>query len=431
MPEPRLDDPILFRSDEAAVANATRFDYPRLSASPENLRIQFAVLGSINVLVALTTGILILGILRSRILRRQPFDLYVLSIAIPDFVSGFSCMFTCLLSVQNARYVSEAMCGYQSFYLNASVAANAWMNAVIIYQIHKLLRYSHVRRKYIPPTRRDVACHAAAVYLFAIALGTICAIQIKVFGMPLESHVTGGLYCIMVEEKGNSWFYYLVLFSALFMIPSVYAVAAAIHIFWKGLLPKAGKRRAIAIFLMRIILVYLVVFLPLGLSIILGNFVQYRTDWGYFVPALMTHFQGIITASLCYCTNQEMQQSMNRVILCRWGHSEAESAMRVRGSAAASRDPSHSLSVWFWRNPSRSQLGNRSFLKKSTSGIHGNDELEEDIELSQAHDGGDNFPASERDDLGVQRDDVNGDMQIESDHDDLFYDSIQITTYGE
>ena len=121
----------------------TRFDYSKVSASPKDLHFQFIILGTINVAVAICCGFLIFSIVRSARLRQKTFVLYLLFIAIPDFYSGCSCMLTCLLSVRGSTYYSEAMCGYQSFYLNATVSANTWLNAVIVYQIHKLLRYSH------------------------------------------------------------------------------------------------------------------------------------------------------------------------------------------------------------------------------------------------------------------------------------------------
>ena len=205
MPDPRFDDPALFRShlNETTIDHLSRFAYPRVSASPEDLRIQFSILGSINVLVALSCGLLILSILRSNKLRNTPFNLYLLSVAIPDVLSGLSCMLTCPLSVRQATYYSEAMCGYQSFFLNASVTANTWMNAVIVYQIHKLLRYSKKRLRFQPPTRKQVRGQAAIVYCYAILWGAICATQRDLFGMPFQCHAYAGFYCIPMEEQGN------------------------------------------------------------------------------------------------------------------------------------------------------------------------------------------------------------------------------------
>ena len=87
--EPRLDDPVIFRSDVSEEGtNLTRYEYPRVSSSPESLHIQFAILCTINILVAISCGLLILAILRSPKLRNRPFGLYILCIAIPDFLVG-------------------------------------------------------------------------------------------------------------------------------------------------------------------------------------------------------------------------------------------------------------------------------------------------------------------------------------------------------
>lgn len=319
MTEPRLDDPIMFRSN-VTEEDLTRFQYSRVSSSPESLHVQFAVLGTVNILVAMFCGLLILGILRSKTLRNRPFDLYILSIAIPDFWSGVSCMFACLLSVRGSSFVSEGMCGYQSFFLNASVAANTWLNAVIVFQIHKLLRYSHARRRYFPPSKRQVICHAGCVYAYSIMWGVLCAMQKDLFGMPFQSHAYAGLYCIPMEEDGNSWFFYIVFLNGVFVLPAIYAVGALTHILWKGLLPKSGTRRMLALFLIRIIFLYFVAFVPVAASVLIGNFVFFDTNWGYYVPAVMTHLQGVLTTILCYYTNQEYTDSMQKVLRCNWSN---------------------------------------------------------------------------------------------------------------
>eukprot|EP00977_Amphora_coffeiformis_P026744 scaffold29618_cov183-Amphora_coffeaeformis.AAC.6 len=324
MSPPRLDDNVLYRSEVDSLDNnstsLTRFDYPRVSSSPEDLHLQFSILGTVNLLVAFSCGLLILGILRSRRVgvSKGPFDLYLLFIALPDFISGFSCMLTCWMSAPEKSYVSEEMCGYQAFYLNATVAANTWMNAVIIYQIHKLLRYSNVRRRYIPPTTQQACCHAAIVYAYAILWGVLCGMQVDLFGMPFNSHALSGLYCIPMEEKGNSWFYYLAFLPGIFILPSLYALAIMAHILLKGMLPGSGRRRVLALFLIRIIFLYIAVFLPLSLSLLIGNFVYFESNWAYYIPAVMTHLQGILTTLLVYFTNPKIAESMKKVLQCDW-----------------------------------------------------------------------------------------------------------------
>jgi len=345
--DPRLDDPTLFRSD-VNQTQLSRFEYARVSASPQNLHIQFAILGTINLLVTLFTGTLIASILRSKKLRKQPFDLYLVFLAIPDFFSGFSCMLTCLMSVRGKAYVGEAMCGYQSFYLNFSVSANTWMAAVITYQIHKLLRYSRVRRRYIPPTTKEVGCHAACVYAWAIFWGGLSASQSDIFGMTFQSHPYGGFYCAPMEAKGNSWFFYLVFLNITFFLPATYAAAALVHIFWKGLMPQSGRRRQISLFLIRIMIFFFAIFMPTGLSKIIGSFVYFKRDWGVFVPATMSHFQGIVQTILCYCTNADIRQSIQRILICNWsGDDDTEESWALSA---------HLSSIFFRRKSQQSGL---------------------------------------------------------------------------
>mmetsp|Transcript_18138 Transcript_18138/g.49498 ORF Transcript_18138/g.49498 Transcript_18138/m.49498 type:complete len:547 (-) Transcript_18138:67-1707(-) len=372
MPEPRLDDPRLFRSNVTDSSELSRFDYPRVSSEPEDLHIQFAILGSINVVVALFTGLLCLAILKSKRLRQKPFDLYLLFIALPDFVSGFCCMLTCLMSARGREYVGERMCGFQSFYLNATVSANTWMNAVIVYEIHKLLRFSHMRRRYSPPTQRKVIWQAVAVYLYACLWGTICALQVDIFGLPFPSHAYGGFYCIPMEEKGNSWFFYLIFLPGVFALPSVYAVFVLVDIMWRGMLPPTGKRRALAIFLMRIVFLYFVVFIPLAMSILIGNFVYFESSWGYYVPAVMTHLQGILTTLLIYFTNDKIATSMRKVLKCDWRPEDNNSAMastlhrslqKLFGGSGASGPSGGGSSRWL--------SGESGEMNRASSGLSG------------------------------------------------------------
>jgi hypothetical protein len=162
MESTRLDSPTLYEWD--LNENSTRYDYPRSWPEAGVLRIQFAVLATINALVAFASFILIVAILKSRKVRKDPFNLYLLLIAIPDFVASSSCFLTSVMSAPASKFFSEAMCGFQAFYLTFAFAGNALMNAVFVYQIHKLLKYSHRRRTYFPPTRQQVLGLAAAVY---------------------------------------------------------------------------------------------------------------------------------------------------------------------------------------------------------------------------------------------------------------------------
>ena len=78
------------------------------------------------------------------------------------------------------------------------------------------------------------------------------------------------------------------------------------------------KQSQFAIFLIRIIFLYFVVFIPVATSVLIGNFVYFSSDWGYYIPAVMTHLQGILTTLLCYFTHEDIAHSTKKVLRCDW-----------------------------------------------------------------------------------------------------------------
>jgi hypothetical protein len=142
---PRLDDPTFYiwQLNETDA----RFDYPRAWPSGQTLHVQFAILATVNAIVAVTVLILLVSMVRSVKVRASVFNFYLIGIAVPDFCASFFCLLTCAMSAPMSQFYSEAMCGFQAFYLCWSFSSNAWLNGVIVYQIHKLLRYSNIRMR--------------------------------------------------------------------------------------------------------------------------------------------------------------------------------------------------------------------------------------------------------------------------------------------
>jgi hypothetical protein len=70
------------------------------------------------------------------------------------------------------------------------------MNAIITYQIHKLLKDSHACRRYVPPTRVGIAKQTTAVYLYACVVATI-----GLFDLPWlhKSYLVRGFACFPME----------------------------------------------------------------------------------------------------------------------------------------------------------------------------------------------------------------------------------------
>jgi hypothetical protein len=311
---PRLDDPSTRIYEWQLNENSTRYDAVRAWPTSDALSIKFSILATITAIVLVSSLLLIASILREAEIRRNSFNLYLLFIAVPDFIASFSCFLTCVMSAPKAEYYSEAMCGYQAFYLTFAFAANAWLNGVIMYQVHKLLRYSQHRRRYFPPRRKEVLCHAAAVYAYALFWGMLAAFNIQ--GMPLKSHAYYGYACFPMEADDTlTWFFYFVVMPFMLLIPCTYAFGVMFHIYWYKLMPSEGRSRNIALFLVRIVAVYFFVWLPFLLQALVGNFVT-MSSWVNFTTSAISHLQALFTTVVCYYTSTDLKASMRAIMLC-------------------------------------------------------------------------------------------------------------------
>lgn len=274
----------------------TRYDRMRTIASPETMQLRFLILGVINVFVAFCTFTLIASILRSPTVRKDAFNIYVLGTAIPDFISSFFCAITCLMSAPKKAYYSEAMCGFQSFYLTLGFTSNCWINAVISHEIYTLLCYSNRRRRYFPPTRSQAIKHLLAVYSYSTVLGLLGSWNIS--WLPHKTFLKQGLACTIMEYDTVSTFvYWLVFVPAFFAIPSGYALYVLFQVYYHQLMPPQGRSRILSMFFFRIIFVYLVMWAPFVVLINLVNYVHI-SSWLNWTGSAWSHLQGAVSVGI-------------------------------------------------------------------------------------------------------------------------------------
>jgi hypothetical protein len=323
----RIDDPILLYSE--LNENNTRYDYALAAPSEKELHIQFLVLAIVNAIVATATFILILAICSSKKVRSFPFNLYILAITVPDFFISFSCLITCAMSAPGGAYVSEVMCTFQAFYLPFGFAANCWMNTVITYQIHRLLKDSHACRRYVPPTRVGVAKQTMAVYLYACILATI-----GLFDLPWlnKSYLVRGFSCFPMEHDfTSSLVYWLVFIPAVMGLPIMYSAYVAYDIYKRSLLPNEGRRHDLAVYYFRLVFVYFGMWLPFLLIFFIASFLQ-MNPWVFWVGSTWSHLQGLVSALVAIVTKKDINQAVANLLLCRLADEEDSSRKSKRNS---------------------------------------------------------------------------------------------------
>lgn len=309
---PRIHDPVLYEWD----LNEThdRYDYPKAWPSSGRLHVEFSILAAINALTASFVFLLIVALLRSKRVRSVVFNMYLLFIAIPDFWVSFLCFITCAMSAQQSQFYSEWMCGFQSFYLNWAFISNAWLNGVVVFQIHRMLRFSRIRRRYSPPTHRQVFGHAAIVYAYATFWGILCGFNLKF--LPHSSHLYYGFACMPMEyNRASSLFFWLVYLPFSLGIPLLFAACVMFDIVRNKLMPPTGKRRALSMFLLRLCFLYFAIWLPFLILFLVGNFVVIN-PLIHWIGAAISHLQGLFSALFCL-TNKDIHRSFVLLVSCQ------------------------------------------------------------------------------------------------------------------
>lgn len=267
-------------------------------------------------MVATVMGIfsfsIFVAIATKRKVRRNPFNLYLLYLAVPDFIFSLSCGVTCLLNALNQEYWSSWMCSFQQWYMVFGIGANAWLNACITRELYIMMRRGDRRKRYIVPTRRYVTKQAIGCYLFMGTLASLGIIDSP--NWPIHTGATSGLYCLPMEvDKPSSIFFWLAWFPLFAAIPSAYIIFVTCDIWRRKLLPPSGRRRLLAIYFGRLILVFYLFWLPTLL--VMFAFTSFVSPTLHYIAGLWSHLQGGVSALLCLL-KPDIFEAVKRLYSC-------------------------------------------------------------------------------------------------------------------
>jgi hypothetical protein len=264
--------------------------YDNLVAAPSDDDLMKMWIGwlAITSFVAIFTSTVFLGVLVNRKARNNPFNLYLLFLMVPDIFFSGSCVITCILNVETGTYWSASMCQFQSFYSIFGIGANAWLNAVVSWQLHTMLKSSNVGRKYTAPSRKRVALHSLLVYLWAafVASWPIWGIG----WLPHQTKLYSGEACAPQEySRSSTLFFFFAFFPCFVGIPLAYVCYVLYDIMKNKLLPPTGKRRLLAIYFFRLVVAFVLMWIPaLVLIFIVGSWIS---PWATWTGGSWSHLQ--------------------------------------------------------------------------------------------------------------------------------------------
>lgn len=273
---------------------SSRYDRSFAAPSQETLRIMWYIWAVVFFVFSMVILIVFQAMIRSKKVRRKPFNLYLIFLIFPDFLFAFLCSFTCLYLALNLGYEYPIICKIQSFYATFGLGANSWLNAVIGFEVHRLLLQSHQGIRFQPLPLARVIRNSLCCYLWGI-LFAICGVFRETLPLwPTVAH--NGLVCLPGEyNKTTTLFFWLLGVPLLMGIPLLYVIYVTSSVLYYKLLPPSGRRRQLAIYCFRVLSAFLVFWMPCLLVVYaLGG--ARGASWAAWAFGLWGHFQGVTSA---------------------------------------------------------------------------------------------------------------------------------------
>lgn len=293
--------------------NSTEHDrYEAILAAPSDSRLVtmwtvWAVCFAIFSLFSFTVW---LAIVLSKQVRNSPFNFYLIFLMIPEWSYTFFYSITCALNWYAGHFWSARMCRWQSFYLTWGISCNAWLSAVVCWEILRLLRSSRIQKHYEPPTKKQIRLYALAVNLFCMFLASWGVFEFP--WLPHRTNVHSGIACAPLEFNSSSTLFFWLCFMPLFVvIPSFYIAYVIFIILRRNLLPPKGRRRVLSIYFFRLVAVFylwvpcMVVFFALGKV----------SSWAVFFSATFAHTQAAVMAALALL-KPDIRLAVKQLLTC-------------------------------------------------------------------------------------------------------------------
>eukprot|EP00965_Chrysotila_dentata_P202076 6180922-Pleurochrysis_carterae.AAC.2 len=189
--------------------NATRYERFRALPNDNTLHIMWTGWAIVTFVSASASALIIVGIMTAPAVRSNVLNIYLVALVFPDFLFSFCCGITCTINAAAPQLgINHVpwMCELQSVYCIFGFVASPWMNAVVGYEVCRLLHANRWALTYMAPTIKVALRNAALVYLWALFVATWTLIP----GLPHNANPIGGMACLPVEyDTASSVFFWL------------------------------------------------------------------------------------------------------------------------------------------------------------------------------------------------------------------------------
>ena len=287
-------------------------------ADNQKLLVAASIWTVLSGLTFLACTVLMAAILRSPRARAQGYNLYLVFLALPDALFNLFSLARNIVHL-SGHHLSSELGGTVHALEWFHTAANMWLNAVIVYQVHALLLRSQHFVRTPPPSVRYVCAQAAGVYAFA-AVWAAWSLVLLLQGQNIFSNTNA------------AW-----LTSKALMVgpPLVYVVAVCVHVWWHQLLPRQGRTRILSLYFLRVVIVFLLTWVPF---LVLVDVTYYKTHslWMLGLAYYFSSLQGLLSVVVAVLGKPDVQRAVTNFLCCRRGDEFNETEGGFLGSQANS-----------------------------------------------------------------------------------------------
>lgn len=178
-------------------ANAS---WHQIRGSVEDLALRrslWIALGSFTALAALTAATFVAGVLYSPKVRALNFNLLLVALVIPDVIFNTDVAVTSYINAYHNRFVSSAACSVESALVTFGFMAEVHINAMIVYEVYRLLVAIKAMRDYESPPRRTVLVRCCAAYVWAALVSSG-----QLLGLDMYSpFMLNGMFCLPLQSS--------------------------------------------------------------------------------------------------------------------------------------------------------------------------------------------------------------------------------------
>uniref|UniRef100_A0A7S1YVF3 Uncharacterized protein n=1 Tax=Ditylum brightwellii TaxID=49249 RepID=A0A7S1YVF3_9STRA len=262
---------------------------------------------ALSAITLFSSSIFIGGILRSPNARSQGYNLYLVFLAIPDALANLMILVRNGLTVSNTPAhptVHVFLVSYEYFY----ASSNMWLNAVIVGQIHQVLRKSKMCVKIAPLSVKTVFIQAGLTYAWS-SLWFAWAFILY----------SRALVWFSLPTVVNIW---IITRALIVGPPLLYLIGVCVHIWKYKLLPRSGRTRVLSLYFLRVVIVFLVTWVPyfvifeIAFNVTFSRFMVYIS---YYLGSIQGFLSVVVAMS-----KPDVKRAVYQFLCCRKPEAESK-----------------------------------------------------------------------------------------------------------